>query len=114
MDQQLELRPTTSAKWAPWWLYVVIIVDANYLRWAALDEGSTPPMRFVVALTFSAVLFAVITVVHRATRPPMSSGRSGRHRVRTHHPAGAGRGDAHDCFDTARRPGGDEPHPPPR
>ena len=67
MDQQLELRRTTSAKWAPWWLYVVIIVDANYLRWAALDESSTPTMRFVVALAFSAALFAVITVVYRAT-----------------------------------------------
>lgn len=68
MDQQLEFRPATSEKWAPWWLYVVIIVDANYLRWAALAESSTPTVRFVVALAFSAVLFAVITVVHRAIR----------------------------------------------
>jgi len=44
----------------------VIIVGANYLRRAVLPDGSTPALRVVVALTVSAVLFVVITVIYRA------------------------------------------------
>jgi hypothetical protein len=66
MKQQLHRQPSTSTRWAPWWAYLVIIVGANYLRRAALPDGSTPALRVVVALTVSAVLFVVITVIYRA------------------------------------------------
>jgi hypothetical protein len=59
-------RPATSAKWAPWWIYVVIIVGANYLRRAVAVDGGGPAMRVIIALAVSAVLFVAITVVYRA------------------------------------------------
>ena len=66
MNQQLQEQATTSTKWAPWWLYLVIIVGANYLRRAVLPDGSTPATRVVVALAVSAVLFLAITIIYRA------------------------------------------------
>jgi hypothetical protein len=60
-----EKPATTSTRWAPWWVYLVIIVGANYLRRAVLPDGSTPALRVVVALAASAVLFVVITIAYR-------------------------------------------------
>ena len=74
MNQQLEAKKTTkSTLWAPWWAYLVVIVGANYLRRAVLPDGSTPALRVVVALAFSAALFITITAIYRAT-----IGRDGR------------------------------------
>jgi hypothetical protein len=66
MNQQRQHHPTTSTRWAPWWVYLVIIVGANYLRRVLLPDGSTPALRVVVALAVSAVLFAAITFTYRA------------------------------------------------
>jgi hypothetical protein len=52
--------------WAPWWVYLVIIVGANSLRRAALPDGSTPTVRVALALAVSAVLFVIITTTYRA------------------------------------------------
>lgn len=65
-NQQLQERPTMTTKWAPWWVYLVIIVAANYLRRAALPDGSAPVVRVVLALGFSAALFVTITIIYRA------------------------------------------------
>ncbi len=64
--QQPHRQPSTSTRWAPWWAYLVIIVGANYLWRAVLPDAGTPALRLVVALTVSAVLFVVITVIYRA------------------------------------------------
>ena len=42
MNQQPQEQPTTSTKWAPWWVYLVIIVGANYLRRAVVADGGIP------------------------------------------------------------------------
>jgi hypothetical protein len=68
IEQQVRARPVTTGRWAPWWLYLVTIVGANYLRRTALPESSVTALRVVLALAFSAMLFAAITVVYRATR----------------------------------------------
>jgi hypothetical protein len=47
-------------------VYLVIIVAANYLRRAALPDGSAPVVRVVLALGFSAALFVTITIICRA------------------------------------------------
>jgi hypothetical protein len=67
MNRPPPQRPTTTttARWAPWWVYLVVIVGANYLRRAALPDGSTPALRVAVALVLSAALFVVITIVYR-------------------------------------------------
>jgi hypothetical protein len=67
MKQQHQVQETTSTKWAPWWLYLVIIVGANYLRRAVLPDGSTPAARVVLALAVSTVLFVATTIIYRAT-----------------------------------------------
>ena len=77
MNQQLQEQATTSTKWAPWWIYLVIIVGANYLRRAVIADGGAPAVRVVVALALSATLFIVITVVYRA-----NARRDGTHRTR--------------------------------
>jgi len=66
MNQQVQQQPTTSTRWAPWWVYFVIIVGANYLRRALLPDGGTPALRVVIALALSAVLFAAITIIYRS------------------------------------------------
>jgi hypothetical protein len=66
-DQQLRGDHATS-KWAPWWVYVVIIVGANSLRRAMIPTGDANALADVgIALGLSALLFATITAVHRAT-----------------------------------------------
>jgi hypothetical protein len=62
-----EKRATTSTRWAPWWVYLVIIIGANYLRRAVLPDGSTPALRVVLALAVSAILFVVITIAYRGS-----------------------------------------------
>lgn len=66
MNQQLREQPTTTTKWAPWWVYLVVIVGTNYLRRAAFPDGSSPAIRVAVALAFSAALFVFVTLVYRA------------------------------------------------
>lgn len=63
-DQPIEGPP--SNRWAPWWLYLVVIIGANYLRRGVLPEPDAPGLRVLVALGVSAVLFALITALHRA------------------------------------------------
>ena len=66
MNQQLQEQAMTSTRWAPWWIYLVIIVGANYLRRAVSADGGAPAVRVVLALAVSATLFTMITVVYRA------------------------------------------------
>lgn len=56
--------------WAPWWVYVVIIVGANLARSALMsDRGLSSGVQVAAALGLAAVLFTAITVVWRiATR----------------------------------------------
>ncbi len=58
---------STSTPWAPWWVYVAAVVGANYLRRALLPDGSTPALRVVVALGFSAAIVVAVTIIHRTT-----------------------------------------------
>ena len=73
-DQHLHEQPTTSTRWAPWWVYVVVVVGANYLRRALVPDGSTPALRVVVALVFSAAIFVAVTVIYRAAVRPGHKG----------------------------------------
>ena len=77
MNQQPQEQAMTSTKWAPWWIYLVIIVGANYLRRAVSADAGTSALRVVVALAVSAALFIMITVVYRA-----NARRDGTHTTR--------------------------------
>ena len=73
-NQHVHEQPTTSTTWAPWWVYLVVVVGANYLRRALVPDGSTPALRVVVALVFSAAVFVAVTVIYRAAVRPGHGG----------------------------------------
>ncbi len=60
---------TDPARWAPWWLYVVVLLGANYLRAGLLPVGTVPePVVVVIALAQAAVLFVLVTALWRQVR----------------------------------------------
>lgn len=60
-------RPAGRSKWAPWWVYVVLLLAANALRQAIVPFGTVPEWaNAVLAVTVAAALFVFITAAHRA------------------------------------------------
>lgn len=52
----------------PWWVYLLIILGANYLRRAIVPFGTVPEWADVaIAVAASVLLFMVITAVYRIT-----------------------------------------------
>jgi hypothetical protein len=57
---------STQRRWAPWWVYVIIILGANYLRQAVMPFGTVPEWAVVIiALTLAGILFVLITAIYR-------------------------------------------------
>ena len=55
-------------RWAPWWLYLLVLLGANYLRASVMPVGTVPePVVVVIALAQATVLFLVITALWRLT-----------------------------------------------
>ena len=65
MSEETEQR--TGARWAPWWVYVVVLVPANLIKQYALGDA---PVALNVAVTLVLVAAGVagITALYRATR----------------------------------------------
>lgn len=62
--------PTVTSRWAPWWLYLIILLPANYLRDHLMSGHDVPPVVSVIAAVGQAfLLFVVITALWRASRP---------------------------------------------
>lgn len=60
-------KPAT-AKWAPWWIYLIVLLGANYVRSYFLPGGSMPlPVTAAIALGQAALLFLIVTALWRAT-----------------------------------------------
>ncbi len=58
----------TPSRWAPWWVYVLVILGANYARQLIMPFGTLPEWAVVlIAVAISVTLFVVITAVHRVT-----------------------------------------------
>lgn len=60
-------RTPSTSRWAPWWVYLVVLLGANYLRAAAI-RGSDPMLHVVTALGLAAILFLAVTALWRASR----------------------------------------------
>ncbi len=59
--------PAPSRRWAPWWLYLVILLGANYARNGLVSTDSLPvPIVVVIALAQAGLLFLLITAVWRS------------------------------------------------
>ncbi|KAA0024975.1 hypothetical protein [Antrihabitans cavernicola] len=57
-------KPETTGKWAPWWVYVVVIVAANFGK-QRLMEGTPIVANIVVTAVLVGGLIALITAVYR-------------------------------------------------
>ena len=70
MDSADTERPSDNAsRWAPWWVYVAVLVGANWLRQYILPFGVLPEIADGgLALALAAVLFVIITAIHRGRR----------------------------------------------
>lgn len=56
-----------TRRWAPWWVYVVVIVGAGYARQFVVPASALPGWGDVVlAFGLAAVLFVIVTAVFRA------------------------------------------------
>lgn len=61
--------PTTDRRWAPWWFYLSVILGANVVRQLLMPVGTIPEWGVVlVAVSVSAMLFALITALYRVAR----------------------------------------------
>ncbi|MGY4720612.1 hypothetical protein [Naumannella huperziae] len=59
----------TSGRWAPWWIYLIVLLGTNYLRSYFLPGGSMPlAVTAAIAIGQAVVLFVIITAIWRATR----------------------------------------------
>lgn len=68
MSQESPVRSaTTSAeKWAPWWVYLIVIIGANFLRSQTIPLDTWPALAVVpVAVGQALILFGIVTVVWR-------------------------------------------------
>jgi hypothetical protein len=62
-------EPTLSNRWAPWWLYVTVLLGANYLRaYRMLDSSLPEPINAAIAVGQAALLFVIVTAIWRASR----------------------------------------------
>ena len=56
-----------GSKWAPWWVYVVIIVGCNYVK-QYLVQDLAVAVNAVITVVLAGSLFLAITAVYRSTK----------------------------------------------
>lgn len=57
-----------EARWAPWWVYLIVLLGANYVRSYFLPGGSMPlPLTAALAIGQAGLLFVIVTAIWRAT-----------------------------------------------
>lgn len=62
-------RPAASKAWAPWWIYLMVLLGANYLRIYLLSgSGLSVPVGAIIAIVQAAILFVLVTAIWRTTR----------------------------------------------
>jgi hypothetical protein len=58
-----------TSRWAPWRVYLILILGANYLRQLVLPFGTVPEWAdALLAVSIAAALFLAVTAVYRAGR----------------------------------------------
>jgi hypothetical protein len=61
-------RAEASSRWAPWWVYVIVIAPANMAKEQLLSSEVGWPVRAALTVALVAAGIAVVTAVHRASR----------------------------------------------
>lgn len=68
-SEPVSSRSQSSGKWAPWWIYLIVLLGANYVRGYFLPGSSLPlPVTAMIAIGQAAVLFVIVTAIWRAAR----------------------------------------------
>ncbi|CAO5150459.1 conserved hypothetical protein [Frankia sp. AiPs1] len=70
----MENQQPTDGRWAPWYVYVVIIVGANLAK-QKLIEDFPVVANAAITLALVGVLFLLITAVYRSISSPNRKGR---------------------------------------
>ncbi len=61
-------RAEGESRWAPLWLYLLVILGANAIRQVLLPVGTVPVWAVaVLVVVMSSVLFVVVTAAYRTT-----------------------------------------------
>jgi hypothetical protein len=63
----LSAKKQSDGRWAPWWVYVVIIVGANYVKQHFVQEWPVA-VNAAITLVLAGSLFLGITAVYRSMR----------------------------------------------
>jgi hypothetical protein len=68
-------RPAEApSRWAPWWVYVVVIAPANMAKEQVLSGEVGWPVRAALTIAIVVAGLAVVTAVHRAGRKARGNG----------------------------------------
>lgn len=69
-------QASDTSRWAPWWLYLIVLAGANYLRSHLLPMQDSPTVMVVaIAGGQAALLFFVVTALWRALHPSPERGQ---------------------------------------
>ncbi|WP_433796360.1 hypothetical protein [Actinoplanes sp. CA-252034] len=60
-------RKQPNGRWAPWWVYVVIIVGANYAKQYLIQDWPVI-VNAAITIVLAGTLFLIITAVYRNRR----------------------------------------------
>lgn len=62
-------RPERSQRWAPWWIYLIVLLGANSIRNHFLPGDALPlPATVGIAIGQAATLFVIVTAIWRLSR----------------------------------------------
>jgi hypothetical protein len=61
--------PQLASRWAPWWIYVLVIAPANLGKELVLPEDAAWWLRGGLTAAIVVAGIAIVTAIHRATRP---------------------------------------------
>jgi hypothetical protein len=63
----MDTKKQSDGRWAPWWLYVVIIVGSNYVKQYFVQDWPVA-VNAAITLVLVGILFLGITAVYRSMR----------------------------------------------
>jgi hypothetical protein len=72
-------RRTTSSRWAPWWIYVIVAIAGNQVKQQLVPDDTPLALMVLITAATVAALLALVTSIYRAMASPHDRGpnRSG-------------------------------------
>jgi hypothetical protein len=62
--------PEPGSRWAPWWVYALVIVPANLGKELVLPDDTGWWLRGTLTAAIVVAAIAAVTAIHRAVRDP--------------------------------------------